>query len=214
MTGTTLLERPTEKFAEAGGFAVGDPADKTPIKLGGVPKMAPVEQIAQPPATPTPEPPDTGSPPPPGWKAFLNLNRLEGSQGATITFSSRSNDAKGDGPLRFSLVALSKAASEHSGNPGDWLDAASVLKRDAVRVRNSSSLGRHASVLLTLADALTFTLPSDPTLRPGATDALQRGLSVLTEPFISTETEKGLMIHLLSRGWNLAPASEGKPPVD
>ena len=211
MTGTTLLERPTEKFAEAGGFAVEDPADKTPIKLGGAPKMAPVDQITQPPATPTPEP-RVGSLVPPGWKAFLDLNRLEGSQGATITFSSRFDDAKGDSSLRFSLVALSQAASGHSDDPGDWLDAASVLKRDAVRVRNSSSLGRHASVLLTLADALTFTLPSDPTLKPGATDALKRGLSVLTEPFISTEAEKGLMIDLLSRGWNLAPAFEGKSP--
>jgi hypothetical protein len=220
MTGTALLKRSTEKFAEAGGFAIADPADKAPIKLGAVPKMALVDQVTQPPATPTPEPPDAGgpvpagSPVPAGWKALLNVNRLEGNQGATIRFSSRSDGAKGDGPLRFSLVALSKAASGLSGNPGDWLDAASVLKRDAVRVRNSSSLGRHASVLLTLADALTFTLPSDPTLRPGATDALQRGLSVLTEPFISTETEKGLMIDLLSRGWNLAPASEGKPPAD
>ncbi|HXA54016.1 MAG TPA: hypothetical protein VNV37_03985 [Solirubrobacteraceae bacterium] len=161
MTGAAQLERPTEKFAEAGGFAVAD-TDKTPIKLGSVPKMALVDQIAQPPATPTTEPQDAGSPAPTGWKALMNLNRVEGSQGATIAFSSRSGGAKGDGPLYFSLAALSNAASVRSGNPGDWLDAASVLKRDAVRVRNSSSLGRHAAVLLTLADALTFTLPSDP----------------------------------------------------
>jgi hypothetical protein len=70
-------------------------------------------------------------------------------------------------------------------------------------------------VLLTLADALTFTVPSDATLRSGAPEVLQQGLSVLTEPFVSTEDEKRLMMDLLSRGWNLAPAfDEGTSPVD
>jgi hypothetical protein len=93
------------------------------------------------------------------------------------------------------------------------LDAASVLKRDAVRLRNSSSYGRHAYVLLTLADALTYTDPSDPTLKPRASELLESGISILTEPFVSTETEKDLMKGLLSHGWNIAPASEGHPPA-
>lgn len=215
MTGIKLLDRPTEKFAEAGGFAVADPADETPIKLGGLPETAWAKQLTQPAATPTPESSDAESPLAAGWKALLNLNRLEGSSGRALKFSSHSDGARRHGPLHFSLVELSKVSSvsAQSGDVGDWLDAASVLKRDAIKVRNSSSLGRHASVLLTLADALTFTSPSDPTLSTDATKALQRGLAVLTDPFISTETEKGLMIELLSCGWNIAPASEGKPPV-
>jgi hypothetical protein len=213
MTGVQLLERPAEKLAETGGFAVTDPADEAPIKLGGLSDTVPEGSISRLIATPTPEPPDRRSPVA-GWETRLNLNGLEGNSVPAVRLSSRAEQGRDYGPLHYSLVALSKVASAPSGDPGEWLDAASALKRDAVRVRNSSSLGRHAAVLLTLADALTYTVPSDPTLRLGATEALQRGLSVLTEPFVSVEAEKRLMIELLNCGWNIAPASEGKPPVD
>lgn len=116
----------------------------------------------------------------------------------------------GESRLQRSLDALSNIVVSPAPVAGEWLDAAAILKRDAVRLRNSSQ-ARHATVLLTLADALTFTAPSEPTLDMVASEVLQRGLALLTNPFISQEAEENLDIELISAGWNLAPASTGAP---
>ncbi len=210
MTQSTLLEHKTT-LDEGGTFTVLGEASQTRLELGDLSGIA-VQPAMEPPATPTPEEtPRRFSSPSVGPMYLLSLNRLEATNSATVQFSSRSHDARPYSPLSVSLEALSRAAS--SPDAGAWLEAAATLKRDAVRLRNSSTYGRHAAVLLTLADALTFTRPSDPTLRPGASAVLQRGLAVLTDPFVSTEAERDLMRELLSRGWNVAPASEGLPPA-
>jgi hypothetical protein len=106
--------------------------------------------------------------------------------------------------LRRSFIAISALRSRHSA--ADWLEAASTLKRDAARLRNSH-LARHASVLLAIADALTFTEPSDPTLGPEAIIVLDRGLALLGEPFISEPIEEDFLVDMLSHGWNLVPSA-------
>jgi hypothetical protein len=106
------------------------------------------------------------------------------------------------GRLRESLHALNLAAG--SNDATDWQEAAFLLKHEAVRLRRSP-LGRHAAVLLALADALTFTEPGDPTLKEGASKALRQGGALLTEPYISDGAERGLLHGLLNSGWNLTP---------
>jgi hypothetical protein len=105
--------------------------------------------------------------------------------------------------LRRSFEALGRVRS--SKEPADWLEAASVLKADAVRFRNSTA-ARHSAVLLAAADALTFTDPSDPTLDPTAQNSLVRALSLLSEPFIAERAEEDFLVALIQAGWNLAPA--------
>jgi len=211
MTRFTLLEHKTA-LDERDPFKRLGEASATRLELGESSSVA-VKPAAEPAATPTPEeePSRRFSSPSINPMYVLSLNRLEATNSATVQFSSRPHSAKPYSPLSVSLEALSRAASRPDA--GAWLDAAATLKRDALRLRNSSAYGRHAAVLLTLADALTFTRPCDPTLRPGASDVLQRGLAVLTEPFVSTDAERDLMRDLLSRGWNIAPASEGLPPA-
>jgi len=213
MTGSTLLEHQAEAaLDERGAFNISAATSRTRLDLGEPSNVA-VKPAAEPAAMPTPE----GEPSPNfssssiGPMYMLSLNRLEATNSATVQFSSRAHDAQPYSPLSVSLEALSRAASK--SDAGAWLDAAATLKRDAIRLRNSSAYGRHAAVLLTLADALTFTRPADPTLRPGASSVLQRGLAVLTDPFVSTDAERELMRNLLSHGWNIAPASEGLPPA-
>jgi hypothetical protein len=106
------------------------------------------------------------------------------------------------GRLRNSLQALNRAAG--SDDATDWQEAAFLLKREAARLRRTP-LGRHAAVLLALADALTFTEPTDPALKEGASKALREGGALLTEPYISDGGERGLLHDLLSLGWNLTP---------
>jgi hypothetical protein len=66
--------------------------------------------------------------------------------------------------------------------------------------------------LLALADALTFTEPTDPTLDSQARAALEHSLSVLTEPHITEAAEEALLVNLLSHGWNLTPSVTEEPP--
>ncbi len=115
------------------------------------------------------------------------------------------------GRFRASLAALRALRSDRS--PAGWSEAAATLKRDAVRFRHSR-YRRHAAVLLALADALTFTEPTDPTLDAQAAAALDRGLSLLGEPHITDSAEEALLVDLLSHGWNLTPSvSEDRPEV-
>jgi hypothetical protein len=135
----------------------------------------------------------------------------EGSNGGrVIRFFGHAPVDTAENRLRRSMAALGKLAASPEPVPEEWLEAAAILKRDAVRLRNTSQ-ARHASVLLILADALTFTAPSAPTLENGALKVFQRGLALLTDPFISQEAEESLDIELISSGWNLAPASTGEP---
>ncbi len=138
---------------------------------------------------------------------------MPGERGAgsdSFRFAYHPRTAGGESRLHRSMAALRNVASPPEAVAGEWLEAAAILKRDAVRLRDTSH-ARHATVLLTLADALTFTAPSEPTLETGAVGVLQRGLSLLTNPFVSQEAEENLAIELISAGWNLAPASTGAP---
>jgi hypothetical protein len=114
-------------------------------------------------------------------------------------------------PLRASFAAISGLRA--SSSPADWPEAAAVLKRDAVRLRNTH-LARHSSVLLALADALTFTDPADPALGGSAAVVFDRSLSLLSEPFIGEPAEEDFLSEMLSQGWNLAPASSLAPPEE
>jgi hypothetical protein len=104
--------------------------------------------------------------------------------------------------LRQSFEALGKLRTSRS--TADWLEAAAALKTDALRLRNSP-LARHSSVLLALADALTFTDPADSALNIESYEALEQGLSLLSEPFIGEPAEENFLVRLMSTGWNLAP---------
>jgi hypothetical protein len=207
----TVLDR-SHGIDEEATFAMVGSSDETRLQLQGSSTLT-TTRTAPPPATFSGPEEKAHS----GFSSlsarpmyFVDPRQLEPTSSTTLFFSPRKSTADATGSLRLSLDALSKAAAETDS--GVWLDAAATLKRDAVRLRNSSAYGRHAAVLLTLADGLTFTRPSDPTLEASATEALHRGLSVLTDPFISTDAEKDLMKDLLSRGWNIAPASEGLAP--
>ena len=107
------------------------------------------------------------------------------------------------GRLRSSFEAL--GAIRSSRDAADWLEAASALKADAIRLRNSSA-ARHSAVLLATADALTFTDPEDPNLDPTAFESLERALAILGEPFIAERSEEDFLVGLIRSGWNLAPA--------
>jgi hypothetical protein len=108
-----------------------------------------------------------------------------------------------------SLAALRTLRSDHS--PAGWSGAAVTLKRDAVRLRHTH-YGRHASVLLALADALTYTEPTDPMLDSTASTVLDHGLSLLSEPHVTDSAEEALLVDLLNHGWNLTPSVSEDPP--
>lgn len=112
------------------------------------------------------------------------------------------------GQLRASLHALGQVRS--STDPADWLEAAGTLKRDALRLRRTS-YARHSSVLLALADALTFTEPDDPTLGPDHAAAVDRGLALLVEPFVAEPQEEEFLVGMIEAGWNLAPSATTDP---
>lgn len=108
-----------------------------------------------------------------------------------------------EGRLRSSFGALASVRLSHAR--ADWLEAAAALKADALRLRNSH-LGRHADVLLSIADALTFTDPEGSSLDEQSLLVLQQGLSLLGEPFVSESAEEQFLVDLLRAGWHLAPA--------
>jgi hypothetical protein len=133
--------------------------------------------------------------------------------GAVLTLPASATEQPESASRRFaaSLAALRALRSDRS--PAGWSEAAATLKRDAVRLRRSH-YGRHASVLLALADALTFTEPADPTLDARAPAALDHGLSLLAEPHITEPAEEAFLVDLLSHGWNLTPSvGEERPEV-
>lgn len=126
---------------------------------------------------------------------------------ATVALATGSQP-KTSNPLRRSLDALLEVRSgSQSGLL--WLEAASILKADAVRLR-PSTLSRHSSVLLAIADALTFTEPDQASLQ-FSKETLDRCLQVLTSSFISEQTEESLLIDLLEHGWNLVPSGGSDP---
>lgn len=104
--------------------------------------------------------------------------------------------------LRSSFNAL--GGLRNSRSTADWLEAATTLKADALRLRNSP-LARHSSVLLALADALTFTDPTDSALDAKSYETLEQSLSLLSEPFIGEPAEEDFLVGLMTHGWNLAP---------
>ncbi|HET9198589.1 MAG TPA: hypothetical protein VFN92_10095 [Solirubrobacterales bacterium] len=107
-------------------------------------------------------------------------------------------------PIKASLDALIALRSD--AEAADWLEAAAVLKRDVVRLRDSS-YSRHLAVLLALADALTFTEP-DEVSPAGAKPLFSHALGLLSEPYISEASEEEFLGELLTAGWNLTPSAE------
>jgi hypothetical protein len=89
----------------------------------------------------------------------------------------------------------------------EWLEAARVLKHDAVRMRNTH-LARHSSVLLALADAMTFSDPDEQVMDARTIAPFKRAVALLCEPFISEAGEEEILIGLLESGWYLAPIVE------
>lgn len=132
--------------------------------------------------------------------------------GATQTISF-TIDASSEGEtnthrLRSSFTAISRLRSQRSA--GDWVAAAATLKHDAVRFRGTH-LARHSAVLLALADALTFTEPSDPMLDAQAGAVFDHGLSLLSESFVSEPAEEAFLVDLMSHGWHLVPSAGIEP---
>lgn len=83
-----------------------------------------------------------------------------------------------------------------------WQATARRLRAATEQERNRSR--RHAALALLLADALSYTVPSDlrnPTI---ARNALTLGWRALSQPFISTETERMVTEALGEAGWQLA----------
>lgn len=145
-----------------------------------------------------------------------NLARFEVSPSATeptkidgesvsVSLAAASSSSNRNSRLRGAMVELSRASG--STDSGDWLDAASRLKRDALAFRRTT-LSRHADVLLALSDALTFTNPTDRSLPDDAGKVLRHGLALLREPYINESEEEGLLVDLMSNGWKLGPAVE------
>jgi hypothetical protein len=140
------------------------------------------------------------------------LNQLPRSLGEAISEDSPSirfripvAESKGPSgsPLRRSYAVLTQVKSSQS--QADWIEAAATLKEEAVRLRQTHH-ARHSSVLLALADALTFTEPSDPTVDLQAA-TFDRALALLSEPFLSEPDEEDFLGDLLSHGWNLTPSA-------
>jgi len=106
------------------------------------------------------------------------------------------------------LLRLRRLGRRDQLDEREALETAAALKRAALQFRNSSRQ-RHAAVLLSLADALTFTEAEE--LGPDGPTALLNGVALLTEPFVSESAEEELLVDLLTHGWNLAPAADGNP---
>lgn len=121
-----------------------------------------------------------------------------------ILFENPPYSGRGQTPLRASLEALGEVRSHAEGI--DWLEAAIVLKRDVVRLRDSN-YSRHAAVLLALADALTFT-ETEEVPRDRRKALMSHALGLLSEPYIAEADEEEFLGELLMAGWNLAPSEE------
>lgn len=133
------------------------------------------------------------------------------------TASEEKSGEDSEEPLRFKLSPLvgeregsqlsasfaALAGLRMSSTAAAWIETAATLKRDAIRLRNSP-FARHADVLLVLADALTFTDPGQVDDRSMA--VLERGLGVLSEPFVSETAEEAFLTDLMTQGWHLAPS--------
>lgn len=124
----------------------------------------------------------------------------ESEQPLRLTLAPSTGESEA-GRLSASFAALAKLRGSRA--PGAWIETAATLKRDAVKLRNSA-FSRHADVLLVLADAVTFTDPADASDRSMA--VLERGLALLSEPFIGEPAEEAFLIDLMAQGWHLAPA--------
>jgi hypothetical protein len=135
----------------------------------------------------------------------------QGAGPIRFTISSPVQGEMGSHRLRSSFKAISRLRSQRSA--GDWVEAAATLKQDAVRLRNTH-YARHSSVLLALADALTFTEPSDLTLDAQATSVFNHSLSLLNGSYVSEPDEEAFLIEMLSHGWNLSPSADLEAPED
>lgn len=209
MTVIGLIRLNSEDLVETGALTVEDASSEQPVPLApaaetGHARWMPTAAAAGLREATVP----TGRRAPTSRSSLTQSERDNGA--GRFTFSSHSLTETGENRLQQSLDTLNGVVSSPDPAASEWLNAAIMLKRDAVRLRNSSQ-ARHAAVLLTLADALTFTGPSEPTLDVGASRVLRQALALLTNPFISQEAEENLVIEMISLGWNLAPASSGQP---
>jgi len=107
--------------------------------------------------------------------------------------------------MRASLDAVSALRSDAEAM--NWLEAAAILKRDVLRLRNSN-YSRHAAVLLAIADALTFTEPGELFSAGSTRTIFSHALGLLSEPYISEASEEEFLGEMLMAGWNLTPSVE------
>jgi len=156
----------------------------------------------------SPTRPRVGSRP---WEAVRETNALvedEGSEEAGAATQIVFDEKPATGGRRTALRASLETLSELRSNAAtvDWIEAATVLKRDVVRLRDTN-YSRHAAVLLALADALTFTEPAE-VFAPEDGTLFSHVLGLLSEPYISEPDEEEFLTELLTAGWNLAPSEE------
>jgi hypothetical protein len=146
------------------------------------------------------------------WQRVGSIHGFSGEQekaqdrlgSVEILFENPPYVGRGQTPLRASLEILGELRSGADG--ADWLEAAIILKRDVVRLRESN-YSRHAAVLLALADALTFTEPGEVS-STGGNALVNHALGLLSEPYIAEADEEEFLGELLMAGWNLAPSEE------
>ena len=112
--------------------------------------------------------------------------------------------------MQASLMALSDLRSD--AEMVDWFEAAAILKRDVVRLRGTN-YSRHASVLLAVADALSFTDPAEVSTASKA-PLFRHTLGLLSEPYISEAAEEEFLGEMLMAGWNLAPSQDQALELD
>ena len=127
-----------------------------------------------------------------------------------IIFDERPLVGRSGTSMQASLMALSDLRSD--AEMVDWFEAAAILKRDVVRLRGTN-YSRHASVLLAVADALSFTDPAEVSTASKA-PLFRHTLGLLSEPYISEAAEEEFLGEMLMAGWNLAPSQDQALELD
>lgn len=109
-------------------------------------------------------------------------------------------------PARSSVLSAALGALQEvlRRNPDIdvWQECARRLRAATRQERDRSR--RHAAMALLLADVLSFTQPSDLRNANAARSALELGWRVLSEPFVSEESERRVTTELARAGWQLS----------
>jgi hypothetical protein len=111
----------------------------------------------------------------------------------------------GGAPPRSSVLsaALAGVHAVLAAEPDIELWQATARRLRAATEQERRRSRRHAAVALLLADVLSYTAPADLPDPRAAQSALSLGSRALSEPFISTETERRVTEELAKAGWQL-----------